>query len=915
MAVAVKNAPGTASSSPFDRPWVVSLIGVLYVLGCLAIVFKLIPGLWWSAWPEVSFASGTLLVLLCLTVAGALFYLGARLLGPNPPEGARAGIFLGLVGVLIVLLLTRWFAAWLERGIYDRHWFGASKLTYGVALVSAVGVVLLGFLVYLLTRPRAQRWAVTLERGGWFSMSSYKPSQGLKVRRGTIAGILLLVGAGVYTLISHGTLKRGARDWALDIPFTGWTTLETMGDAQSELAAPTVAGQAKVEVRRAGDTKLPQKQVIPQEKYVSGVKGVLASPDFPTDEATAKMAEGLRQKAEKDVAELVVGVNDAYRTAIVQGLGQVKVLWPGAANWEDEQAGKKPLVKTDDVVRQGIFREAVRGSLQRSDFLSKEEDRLRQELGKAAAESDLDVLLRDLYKAVTDALQKVLKDGDRIQAARKRLRPLVVRSPGLTKWKAKEEVSQKAFRAEIARHLKEKKFGSTKASKKLRAALERANEKGDVEGLIRTINEELREGMVWVVDIASTYPPDVAKRLKAKLPKDKNADVGGLVDEFRSEAKKAKVTSLPPVFDLPIVAVRPLPAVDRLAEARKAWEANKQDRALTVALLKELVRLQQATREQQKEKKGKAELLSPVLTLPPALNLPLGEIADRPLFRAQRDVQKIEEAEEKSRLTPGQDITPLVEEYAKIVHAEKVKKVVSAGEVEKVKGLKGEKEKFKVGALVPERELQEVQKRCRDEGLTPPEGGDPLPAVFRLPIGLLVVDRYVLQDLNDKLSKMVKVVRREDSNFQPGQLVTPDQLKAEKERVEREFGTAPTTGPATLASGPTEFATLPLLPSVQYTLPLLLLLAAIWLAWRIVNIPTFADFLIATEAELNKVSWTTQRRLVQDTIVVLVTVVLMAGFLFAADQVWRKLLSWGPVGVLVFPKDKESGQELEQKNW
>ena len=32
------------------------------------------------------------------------------------------------------------------------------------------------------------------------------------------------------------------------------------------------------------------------------------------------------------------------------------------------------------------------------------------------------------------------------------------------------------------------------------------------------------------------------------------------------------------------------------------------------------------------------------------------------------------------------------------------------------------------------------------------------------------------------------------------------------------------------------------------------------------------DFLIATEAEMNKVSWTTRKRLVKDTIVVLVTV-------------------------------------------
>ena len=76
-------------------------------------------------------------------------------------------------------------------------------------------------------------------------------------------------------------------------------------------------------------------------------------------------------------------------------------------------------------------------------------------------------------------------------------------------------------------------------------------------------------------------------------------------------------------------------------------------------------------------------------------------------------------------------------------------------------------------------------------------------------------------------------------------------------------------------------------PHVQFTVPLLILAGSIWLAWRVVNLPVFADFLIATEAELNKVSWTTRKRLVQDTIVVLVTVVLMAVFLFAMDLVWQ----------------------------
>jgi len=112
------------------------------------------------------------------------------------------------------------------------------------------------------------------------------------------------------------------------------------------------------------------------------------------------------------------------------------------------------------------------------------------------------------------------------------------------------------------------------------------------------------------------------------------------------------------------------------------------------------------------------------------------------------------------------------------------------------------------------------------------------------------------------------------------------------------------------------YSNVPLLPAVQFTLPLLLLALGIWFAWRTVNLPTFADFLIATEAELNKVSWTTQKRLVQDTIVVLVTVVLMALYLFSMDVMWKKVLSWDRIGVLHIPEDKsDTKKSITEKKW
>jgi preprotein translocase subunit SecE len=63
-----------------------------------------------------------------------------------------------------------------------------------------------------------------------------------------------------------------------------------------------------------------------------------------------------------------------------------------------------------------------------------------------------------------------------------------------------------------------------------------------------------------------------------------------------------------------------------------------------------------------------------------------------------------------------------------------------------------------------------------------------------------------------------------------------------------------------------------------------------------VNQSDFAEFLIATESEMNKVSWTTWADLKRATTVVLVTVVLMTTYLWVVDQVWSTLLQW--IGVL-----------------
>jgi len=66
-------------------------------------------------------------------------------------------------------------------------------------------------------------------------------------------------------------------------------------------------------------------------------------------------------------------------------------------------------------------------------------------------------------------------------------------------------------------------------------------------------------------------------------------------------------------------------------------------------------------------------------------------------------------------------------------------------------------------------------------------------------------------------------------------------------------------------------------------------LMGIWLAFRIVNMPRPAEFLIAVEAEMVKVSWPNNKEVYVTTIVVIVVMMIFCVLLAIYDLIWHYL--------------------------
>jgi preprotein translocase SecE subunit len=210
MAVAVKNASQAVSTRPINRLAFGSLAGIAYVFISLALVLHGLRYLWWDVFglPENSFVWWALLLLAMVGAGAGLFIVGTRLAGPNPPHGLRSGVVVGFFLVFFAGLFTQ------AVGVTIENW-GVSD-SVGMAITAIVGLGLLFLIVRAYFRPGYEKWLGRLEDQGWFTTKPYKRSQGMRVRRGTILGILALAACGIYTLLMRNPLTG---DWVIEVPF------------------------------------------------------------------------------------------------------------------------------------------------------------------------------------------------------------------------------------------------------------------------------------------------------------------------------------------------------------------------------------------------------------------------------------------------------------------------------------------------------------------------------------------------------------------------------------------------------------------------------------------------------------------------------------------------------------------------
>jgi preprotein translocase SecE subunit len=209
MATATKTIPEAPPRDPVKQLAVASFLGALYVLFCLGLVFGQLPILWDLLGIQEAtnpFLSDALLLIVSLCVIVGLVFVGWRLEGSHALPGLHAGILVASVGLFLILLIS----LGLGNGLVAK-----GEVGFGIGLSVVVAVLLLGGLVLLFLLPGFAQLLIRFDEQGWLHLRQYKPNQGVRVRRGTFLGLLMIIGFGIWTMVLHGTLGKG--NWYVDL--------------------------------------------------------------------------------------------------------------------------------------------------------------------------------------------------------------------------------------------------------------------------------------------------------------------------------------------------------------------------------------------------------------------------------------------------------------------------------------------------------------------------------------------------------------------------------------------------------------------------------------------------------------------------------------------------------------------------
>lgn len=221
MATAVEpNAAPSTPGSPLSLP-VASLIGAVYVLAALAVVLYAVQFLWNEhVTPALGHttADGFFWIVATVAVLLGLGWFGFRLAGDSPPKGVHGGIFLMVSAAITIFFVARAVALNIDG-------------PPGMIATAGVAGVLLFLAVKFFTGRAAERWMVALEEHGWFTAHLYKRSLGVRVRRITILGILIVGGSGAYSLWTQGVVPdRLTMTMPFDVPtLTLWNGAKVSG--------------------------------------------------------------------------------------------------------------------------------------------------------------------------------------------------------------------------------------------------------------------------------------------------------------------------------------------------------------------------------------------------------------------------------------------------------------------------------------------------------------------------------------------------------------------------------------------------------------------------------------------------------------------------------------------------------------